>query len=650
MDRSQANAVKPQTQILPARPAQPLHLQSPAKTPESALLQGMGNQVVQRTLHGTIQAKFNVNSPGDPFEQEADRVAEAVVSMPETDRLNEIPGAAVASVPRIQRKCAACEAEEKKSAPPIQRKCAACAQQEAGGEATPEVAARIQSLRGGGQALPESVRNFFEPRFGADFSGVRTHTDAESTRSLGAKAYTVGRDIVFGNGQYSPQTETGRKLLAHELTHVVQQGAATSRASHGGSESIQRAGDPAAIPPGFPCPTDLAPGTPAGTDIVFTISDSTISPAHTVQLTAFVAAWLAGGGTDDVLVHGYASTDGAQASNWTLSCDRAQAVQAELIRLGIPPVRVSIVAHGESTDFGASLAANRHAVVSSSAAGLIQLPVVTGTLTARDNFARRSAVRFGVGEIIDLNFFSFPATPAADFGGLQWVVVSGGGVLVTPLPPDGTGTYTAPAAAGAVTLELRVAAGATAGRVISNHPITIVEPEGVRMVAVPGSFPGTSASPGATPIPAGTAGAGMLANVFVDPRDVSFRGVVFGEGTVTSIVTGAWYGPPVVHGVNTFGPGRGGNRTTGTPVSPPSDQIANHGPRTGNALGIPFCGGAGGSTFLWAIPWEFSVAGGPRTRMVRRANHFATMSFGCNATIQKGGAGPFCRRINGTVC
>jgi hypothetical protein len=85
----------------------------------------------------------------------------------------------------------------------------------------------ILALSGRGQPLPESARNFFEPRFGYDFSQVRVHTDAtaaETARALNARAFTVGRDVVFGAGQYAPETSQGKKLLAHELTHVVQQG------------------------------------------------------------------------------------------------------------------------------------------------------------------------------------------------------------------------------------------------------------------------------------------------------------------------------------------------------------------------------------------------------------------------------------------
>lgn len=82
-------------------------------------------------------------------------------------------------------------------------------------------------LRSSGQPLDLATRGFFEPRFGHDFSKVRVHTDAqaaESARAVNALVYTVGRDVVFGTSQYAPETHDGKRLLAHELTHVVQQG------------------------------------------------------------------------------------------------------------------------------------------------------------------------------------------------------------------------------------------------------------------------------------------------------------------------------------------------------------------------------------------------------------------------------------------
>lgn len=91
---------------------------------------------------------------------------------------------------------------------------------------TPKVAANIHAIKGGGQPLPEATRAAFEPRFGYDFSHVRVHTDTPATESaaaIKARAFTVGSDIAFGAGEYAPESAAGQKLLAHELTHVIQQ-------------------------------------------------------------------------------------------------------------------------------------------------------------------------------------------------------------------------------------------------------------------------------------------------------------------------------------------------------------------------------------------------------------------------------------------
>jgi hypothetical protein len=96
-----------------------------------------------------------------------------------------------------------------------------------------------QVLRSPGQPLDQSTRNFFESRMGHDFRGVRVHTSSDAARSasaIAARAYTVNSNIVFGAGEYAPQTESGRRLLSHELTHVMQQGG-----HHGEAGLVQRA-------------------------------------------------------------------------------------------------------------------------------------------------------------------------------------------------------------------------------------------------------------------------------------------------------------------------------------------------------------------------------------------------------------------------
>ncbi len=119
----------------------------------------------------------------------------------------------------VQRKCSACEDEDKGGA--MQRKAADSSAPEAAPDAVHSV------LGGSGRPLDPESRAFMEPRFGQDFGGVRVHTGADAdtaARSINARAFTSGNNVVFGAGEYSPATDAGRRLLSHELTHVVQQG------------------------------------------------------------------------------------------------------------------------------------------------------------------------------------------------------------------------------------------------------------------------------------------------------------------------------------------------------------------------------------------------------------------------------------------
>jgi hypothetical protein len=165
-------------------------------------------------LPGPIQAKLKVGAVNDPLEHEADRVADQVMRMPGPDvSFGTEP-------PQISRKCDACEEEEK-----LQMKEAG--PQSAVGEAPGGV---HEALSSPGQPLDAATRAYFEPRFGHDFSQVRVHADAQaaaSARLVGARAYTVGRHIVFGD----KQSGANRPLLAHELTHVVQQSRGSPRSS-----------------------------------------------------------------------------------------------------------------------------------------------------------------------------------------------------------------------------------------------------------------------------------------------------------------------------------------------------------------------------------------------------------------------------------
>lgn len=96
-----------------------------------------------------------------------------------------------------------------------------------GSPATARTASRASERGAGGQGLDAGTREFFEQRFGADFGGVRVHTDgraARAARAMGAQAFTVGRDIAFDSGEFQPGTERGQRLLAHELAHTLQPG------------------------------------------------------------------------------------------------------------------------------------------------------------------------------------------------------------------------------------------------------------------------------------------------------------------------------------------------------------------------------------------------------------------------------------------
>ncbi|MBZ0286910.1 MAG: DUF4157 domain-containing protein [Anaerolineae bacterium] len=103
---------------------------------------------------------------------------------------------------------------------------------EQGGDVGGDIESSIESARGSGQSLDDGVRGQMEGAFGADFSGVRVHTDSQSdslNKSIQAKAFTTGSDIFFSKGAYDPGSQAGQQLLGHELTHVVQQGAAVQK-------------------------------------------------------------------------------------------------------------------------------------------------------------------------------------------------------------------------------------------------------------------------------------------------------------------------------------------------------------------------------------------------------------------------------------
>ena len=146
--------------------------------------------------------------------------------------------AQVQTKPDIQHKCAECEKKDKekaamqmKSEDPLREEENKLDQVQTkpnatGGTASPQLSSRIEQSAGKGKAMPDNTRAQMQSSFGYDFSGVNIHTDEESAnmnRSLGAQAFTHGKDIYFNQGKYNPESSQGQHLLAHELTHVVQQ-------------------------------------------------------------------------------------------------------------------------------------------------------------------------------------------------------------------------------------------------------------------------------------------------------------------------------------------------------------------------------------------------------------------------------------------
>ena len=179
-----------------------------------------------------IQPKLTVGRTDDPLEYEADRVADQVMRMPD-------PALSIGAAPlQISRKCADCEKEDEDKEK-LQMKRAQGSQPQA--SEPPAIVHNV--LRSPGQPLDAASRAYFEPRFGHDLSGVRVHTDgdaAQSAGSIGATAYTAGSNIAFAAGRYSPATSSGRRLLAHELTHVVQQRALSPGGALSGPTLVQR--------------------------------------------------------------------------------------------------------------------------------------------------------------------------------------------------------------------------------------------------------------------------------------------------------------------------------------------------------------------------------------------------------------------------
>jgi outer membrane protein OmpA-like peptidoglycan-associated protein len=262
-----------------------------------------------------LQPKLAVSQPNDPAELEADRVADRVMRMasPQPFSLSRHSGHA-------QRKCVGCEEEEQ-----VQRKEHAGADSPAVSRATID-----HALRSPGRPLDETTRSFMEPRFGHDFSNVRVHDDSQSATSaeaVHAKAYTIGPHIVFGAGMYQPESGDGRRLLAHELAHTVQQGSS--------DPGVQRAPDDFRVTQVQPDPVERTKGM---SDRFFFESEQTTfratEPAEAAEKKR-LEDWAAAHAGQHVKLVGRSSQEGAKTANKDIAQQRADTVSAILTAGGV---------------------------------------------------------------------------------------------------------------------------------------------------------------------------------------------------------------------------------------------------------------------------------------------------------------------------
>jgi hypothetical protein len=210
---------------------------------------------IQSNRMAMIQAKLSIGEPNDKYEQEADATASKVVqqinstsqeqSVQREAAMEEEEELQMKPISSIQREAAMEEEEELQMKPisSIQREVVMEEEEElqmkslvqrrenlGGGEASLDLESSIQSARGSGQSLDPNLQAKMGQAMGANFSGVKVHTDSQSdqlNKSIQAKAFTTGQDVFFRQGAYNPSSTSGQELIAHELTHVVQQGGAS---------------------------------------------------------------------------------------------------------------------------------------------------------------------------------------------------------------------------------------------------------------------------------------------------------------------------------------------------------------------------------------------------------------------------------------
>lgn len=247
-----------------------------------------------------LQTKLSIGASNDPLEQEADRVADQVMAAPAHTSITK-------AKPRIQRYTA---------------------QATANAGTAPASVDRV--LASTGNPLAPALQQNMSQRFGYDFSQVRVHTGAAADQSaieVNALAYTVGKNVVFGSGQFAPGSHEGRRLLAHELTHVMQQGGLTS------AQPIVRR----ALTPDFQI-TGISPEDAADPGMIFFGSGvSTIPASERPKIAA-----LALPKNRNLTLNGFSDEVGSAALNDTIISARLQAVNKALVAAGHTGARARV--------------------------------------------------------------------------------------------------------------------------------------------------------------------------------------------------------------------------------------------------------------------------------------------------------------------
>jgi hypothetical protein len=393
------------------------------------------HQIATRIQSTRPQAKLVVSRADDPSEREADRTAEQVVNTADL---------------QVQRSCAcgACPAclSENTSGLEVRRKRSSDRSQ-----TDTAAVGDHESMGGDGESLDPETRSFMESRFGHSFGHVRVHTGevaANSARSINALAYTHGRNIVFAQRQYAPERVEGKRLIAHELTHVLQQGKIAGALSRSSTAfgTIQRA----------PASPVQGPALRKGT-ITVAWADEDRDFYHRV-----VNAIAASPGFSGI----------ATAELWQPFHDPAFRLHSRYQRRASPkagsPVQLRATAffdpsvfHGRITDGNLEIEQD----------ALIGEAKLTGTIKPLATFADRAPNELGPEGRAELSFTSSSGTSAASLGGLKWYIASGGGSLIAG--DDGKATFTG-ASSGYIDFELKVFSGVAAGTVVANQHAKIL--------------------------------------------------------------------------------------------------------------------------------------------------------------------------------